>query len=206
MTDADQLQDQAREILKGARFHERRTPGPFAGLFRRLGDWLDPLLGPIGRFLGRIFRLIGDWWAEPLARVVLIVLVVGSAALLAWLVIRRRTAVSLGGGGRGSKTAEEDPGTLERAADEAERAGRYADAVRLRFQAGVVRLQRDGKVRRGRSTPTRAIGRQLRIDEFDRIGRTFDAVAYGHRDASADDAAEAKHGWGRVLEEVGRRP
>ena len=70
----------------------------------------------------------------------------------------------------------DDPRELERVADDAERAGDYALALRLRFQAGVMRLQMNGRIRRGRTTTTRAIGRQLRLREFDDLGRTFDAV------------------------------
>lgn len=205
MTDADQLQRQARDILNEPRFHERRTPGPFRGVFRQLGEWLEPALAPIGRFFLRLFRVVADWWETPETRVVLVLAVVLLAIVLATAVIRRRSAVSIAGGGPGGGGKDEDPAALERAADRAEAEGRFGDAVRLRFQAGVVRLQRDGKVRRGKSTPTRAIARQLKIAEFDRLGQTFDAVAYGGRDASADDAAEAKREWQRVLVEAGRR-
>ncbi len=205
MSDADELQRQAREILDGSRFHERRTPGPFAGPLRRLGDFLDPALGPIGRVIARIVGALGDWWAEPLARVILVGAVVAVAVVVCVLIIRRRTAVSFARGGNGQGAGEQDPEVLERAAAEAEVAGAFDDAVRLRFQAGVLRLQRDGHVRRGRSTPTRAIGQQLHLAEFDRLGRSFDEVAYGGRHASASDAAEARQSWERVRAETGKR-
>jgi hypothetical protein len=205
VSNAEDLRQQAREILRGSRFHDRKTPGPFAGLFRRLGDLLDPVLGPIGRFFSRVFETIARWWAEPLGQAIFVILVIGIAVAISTLVIRRRTAVSFGGSGRGRQRAEDDPAALEREADRAEADGHFAEAVRLRFRAGVVRLQRDGVVRRGRSTPTRAIGRQLHIDEFDRLGQTFDAVAYGGRPASAQDAADARRDWERVLAAAGTK-
>ncbi|MDP1794533.1 MAG: hypothetical protein Q8K63_10410 [Acidimicrobiales bacterium] len=203
MSNADDLQRKAEEILSENRFHQRRTPGPFRGVFRWLGDRFDPILGPIGRFFTRIFEIIGDWWAEPLARIVLIVAVIGFAVLVSRLLVRR-SAVALGGGRRADDESD-DPAELERAADRAQARGDYPEAVRLRFQAGVLGLQRNGKIRRGRSTPTRAIGRQLKLAEFDRLGRTFDEVAYGNRPASAADAEESKRDWERVLVEVGKR-
>lgn len=204
VTDANELQRKAEEILSQSRFHERRTPSPFRGLIRQLGDWLDPLLGPIGRFFGRIFEAIARWWDQPVVPVIVVIVVIGLAvAVCVWL-INRRGAVAIGGGSKHEATSD-DPAVLERAADQAEAAGHYPEAVRLRFRAGVLRLQNDGRIRRGRSTPTRAIGRQLKIQEFDRLGRTFDEVAYGHREASAADAADSKRDWQRVLAEAGRQ-
>ena len=46
---------------------------------------------------------------------------------------------------------------------------------------------------------------RCREAEFDRLGRTFDEVAYGHRPASAADAADAKRDWERVLVEAGKQ-
>lgn len=201
MTDSAELRDKARDILSEDRFRVRHTPGPFRGVLRWLADVLAPigrLLAPVGRFFGRF----GWLWENTVARVMLVVVVVAVVAALSQVVIRRRrvAAVVRGGGRRDAKA--EDPSRLERAAEEAEARGDYAAGVRLRFQAGVIRLQDAGRVRRGRTTATRAIGRQLRSDVFDDLGATFDEVAYGGRAATPDDAATARDAWKRVLAEA----
>ncbi len=65
----------------------------------------------------------------------------------------------------------------------------------------MIRLQDRGRVRRGRTTATRAIGRQLHSGAFDDLGATFDEVAYGGRAATPQDAASARDAWKRVLSE-----
>ncbi len=200
MTDSAGLRDTAREILSQDRFHSRRTPGPFRGVLRGLGDVLEPvgrLVAPVGRFLGRF----GWLWENVATRVVLVVVVAAVVGALSLVVIRRRSAVGLTRGASRHGGARDDPAALERQADEAEARGDYGAGVRLRFRAGVIRLQDSGRVRRGRTTATRAIGRQLGSDAFDHLGEKFDEVAYGGRAATPDDAATARHAWKRVLSE-----
>jgi len=200
VTDADALRREAKDILGERRFHGRHTPGPFRGVLRWLGDRLSPVFGPIGRFFARIGRALVDLWSHAPTRFLLLGSVLAFAALLSVLVIKRRGASAVERELRHPDALSDDPRVLERAADDAERAGDFATALRLRFRAGVIRLQLDGRIRRGRSATTRTIARQLRLREFDDIGRTFDAVAYGGATASADDARAARANWHTVLE------
>jgi hypothetical protein len=204
VTDAEILRRRAHSILGERRFHGRKTPGPFRGVLRWLGDVLSPVFGPVGRFLVRVFgpvgRFVAELWEHAPTRILLLGGVLLFAALLSLLVIRRRTATAIVRTHADDTFTSDDPRELERAADDAERAGDYGRALRLRFRAGVLRLQLDGRIRRGRTTTTRAIGRQLRLREFDELGRTFDAVAYGGAAASAADATAAREQWRRVLE------
>lgn len=200
MTDADSLRREAHRILGERRFHARHTPGPFRGILRWLGDRLHPVFGPIGRFLGHIAHFIGRLWDHAPTRYLSLGLVIVFAALLSLIVISRRSASAVVREVHGREIQSDDPRVLERAADDAEANGDYAMALRLRFRAGVIRLQLEGRIRRGRTTTTRAIGRQLKLQEFDDLGRTFDAVAYGGAPASADDAQTARVKWRTVLE------
>jgi hypothetical protein len=199
VTDADSLRDRAHHILGERRFHGRHTPGPFRGILRWLGDRLDPVLGPVGRFFAHIGNLIVELWSHAPTRILLLGTVLSGAALLAFVVVRRRTATAVVRAARLRIEESDDPHELEQAADDAEGAGDFALALRLRFRAGVIRLQLDGRIRRGHTTTTRAIGRQLRLREFDDLGRTFDAVAYGGAPADADDARTARENWRTVL-------
>ncbi|MEY2471939.1 MAG: hypothetical protein QOK28_1268 [Actinomycetota bacterium] len=200
MTDPASLQQRAHSILGERRFHGRRTPGPFRGALRWLGDRLHPVFAPVGRALARVANVIGDLWSHAPTRILLLGGVLVFAALLSVFAVKRRGASAVVRELHRNANVSDDPRVLERAADDAERAGDFATALRLRFRAGVIRLQIDGRIRRGRTTTTRAIGRQLKLPAFDDLGRTFDAIAYGGAPASADDARVARENWRAVLE------
>ncbi|MBW3626759.1 MAG: DUF4129 domain-containing protein, partial [Actinobacteria bacterium] len=98
----------------------------------------------------------------------------------------------------------EDPVQLERSADEAERAGDLALAVRLRFRAGLVRLDRAGALRLRPSLTTGAVTRAVPSETLVRLATDFDEIAYGGRPAAPGDVAASRTGWPRVLAEARR--
>lgn len=127
--------------------------------------------------------------------------VVGGAALIAARLARRARvrdehAVS--------PLAEQrlDPVSLERAAETAERAGDLERALRLRFRAGLLRLGERGVIPSRASITSREVARRLRLREFDRLARAFDAIVYGSRSPSADDLETTKSDWRAVLEKA----
>jgi hypothetical protein len=128
-------------------------------------------------------------------------LVLAVALLTSIRIVRRRS--------RGATTAAhaarrrrqgETPDELERAAARAEDQGDYDRAIRLRFRAGLLRLDALGAIEWRPSLTSGQARRRLRLAEFDTLARSFDAVAYGGRAAAASDAAAARAGWARVLE------
>jgi hypothetical protein len=86
-----------------------------------------------------------------------------------------------------------------RAAEAAERAGQLADAVRLRFRAGLLRLAERGTIGTPRSTPTTEVSRILASPEFDTLARRFDEIAYGGSTPVPDDVEAARREWRTVL-------
>jgi hypothetical protein len=100
-----------------------------------------------------------------------------------------------------TKPEAADPGKLERLAAEAEREGRYEDAVRLRFSAGLLRLDAAGRIELEPWTTGRQVAAELSSQPFDRILTTFEPVAYGEQAAADEDAAAARRDWHRVLAE-----
>ena len=94
----------------------------------------------------------------------------------------------------------ETPAALERRAEEAERRGDHEAALRLRFRAGLLRLDARGAIAFRPSLPTGEVAQALRSDAFDRLAADFDDVVYGGREADADDVATARREWERVLE------
>ena len=195
--DPDRARDQARDILGSRRYKPADVPRPFEGAL----DWLGDRLRPIGDFFSRI--------AESLAgKIVLAAVLAGIVTVIALLVARRRAASDTGIGAgrrRGARDEDVDPGRLERDADAAERRGDLDTALRLRFRAGLLRLDRAGAISFRPSITTGQVARRLRLPAFDDLAVTFDAVAYGGRRASATDVSSARAAWPRVVEQAGDR-
>ncbi len=189
----------AGEILDRDRYQPRRVPRPFRGALRWLGDRLEPVFGPVGGFLASVVD-------EPLGAVAVGLLVAAAAAAAAWLAIGRRTRTAVirrehaAGGAPG-----EDPAELERRADEAEAAGRLEDALRLRFRAGLLRLDGAGVLRYRPEATSGELASTLGSPSFTGLAATFDEVVYGERPAEAGDLASARVAWPKVPTEAGGR-
>ena len=187
----DTRQD-AREVLAERRFQEADVPGPFRGIIRwlrhRVPDlgWLDDLL-PGGRSV--VWIVLG-----------------AVLALLAWFVARRflttRIRASAAQQQALAAARDEDPRALEARADAAEAAGDLEAALRLRFRAGLLRLDASGAIDFRPSISTIEVRRRLHDDDFDALAATFDDVVYGGRPPAADDLAAARERWPRVIEDA----
>ncbi len=97
------------------------------------------------------------------------------------------------------RAAGERAADLERQAERAEREGRLADAVRLRFRAGVARLAERGVIPAARSTPSASIARTLDSQAFDELAHRFDEIVYGGAPARTEDVEQARTEWPLVL-------
>jgi hypothetical protein len=195
--DPDRAREQAREILGGRRYKPTDVPRPFQGAL----EWLGDRLRPIGDFFSRITESLPG-------KIALAAVLAGVVAVVALLIARRRAATSaagVGAGRRRSPDARDDPGGLEREADAAERRGDLDVALRLRFRAGLLRLDRAGAIHFRPSITTGQVARRLRLPDFDDLAITFDAVAYGGRHASTTDLQSARAEWPRVLEQAAPR-
>jgi len=197
--DPNAARDEARNILSDGRFKHSAAPRPL----RRPLESASDKLHPIFRWLGDVFGAV-PWY-------VWIAIGVGLVALLvAYLVraARRRGASAPPVRARKHSFDEdesEDPDALERAADEAERDGDLARAIRLRFRAGLLRLGARGAIAYRPSVTTGEVRRTLQSDTFDNLATTFEEVAYGEEVAAPPDVDEARRGWPRVLEETARK-
>jgi hypothetical protein len=202
---ARQARGQARHILSQPPF----SPGhrsTLDGFFRDLGHWLDDVVGPIWRFLAQhLFHPVshslslafGSWWPGPLG-----VIVVAVTAAVGLRLSRGRARLGAARAERMAGSRDEDPDELELSAAEAERAGDYEFAVRLRFRAGLARLERGGLIA-GRRTRTNAqLARALRSPTFDELAGQLDGIVYAGLPATADDAGAARAGWPRIPAEA----
>jgi hypothetical protein len=196
--DASHARARAREILRERRFRGSGVPRPFAGLLRWLGDRLRPV--------GDLIDDLAGWvpGGRPVVLALVSILVLLAAAALARGSIRRRAAAAM----RAVRTrapAREDPGARERDADRAAAAGEWETAVRLRFRAGLLRLDARELIEYRPSVTTGEVAAAVRSPVFERIGADFDEIAYGGRPAGEEDESASREGWRRVLTEAGLR-
>ncbi|MGO9343444.1 MAG: DUF4129 domain-containing protein [Acidimicrobiales bacterium] len=166
------------------------------------------MFGPLWRFVdnhllhavsGPLSDVFGDWW--PLL-ILAIALVAG--VFVGRILVKRRASPSLRVAGEDSRRAVEDPDDLEEMAKRAELEGDLQAAVRLRFRAGVIRLERMGAVSRGPTLTDRELSGSLHSDTFDALAADLESIVYGGAPATEKQAADALAGWRNVTLEVAR--
>jgi Domain of unknown function (DUF4129) len=183
---------EARAVLSERRFHGAELPRPLAGPLAWLGERLDPVV---------------DWMNDRGARVpggplvlwtILAAGVLLAATTIASTTIRRR-ALAIERARKAALPPTDDPRVLEREAERAEREGDWERAVRLRFRAGLLRLDRRNVIAYRPSLTTGEVARAVGSPAFSEVGERFDAIAYGGRPAERDDAEHARRAWAEVL-------
>lgn len=190
----------ASTILRERRFSGSAVPRP---LHRPL-SWLGGQLHRVARGLGHGYRSLSAWLPGG-ARAFWLLLSAAVAAFAGYVALglgRRRAGRLIEARGRPSHSTGDDPRRLERQADEAERGGDYEGALRLRFRAGLLRLALAAVIPPRTSLTNGEIARRLGSGSFRGVAADFDEVVYGGRAASSEDAARARAGWERVLEET----
>ncbi|MEA2213780.1 MAG: hypothetical protein QOF83_3728 [Solirubrobacteraceae bacterium] len=179
----------ARSIVGTPRYGRPTIIDPLLSLLHRIGRWLGSAAAtsPGGPSV---------FWGA--AGIVVLLL----AALGSWRMLRRLGAAPLAAA-PGSSARAEDPALLERRADDAEAHAAFADAVRLRFRAGLLRLGARSAIEYRPSLLTAEVARRLSSPEFNRLADTFERVTYGKATAEPGDAAEARDGWREILSHTG---
>ena len=196
--------DEARRILSSRRFEPPSPPRPLRAALRRLGEWLAPILSPLGRLLAPAGRLAMRIWETAWMLGLAGLAVVVAAAWWGRHAIARRNRAGVRKPDRGGdgQRPRPRPGDLEREAEAAEVAGHFDRAFRLRFVAGLLRLDDSGALDYRESLTTAAIVRAVRSPALSTLAVTFDEIAYGGRVAGPDDVAAARATWPRVLVEA----
>ena len=198
LPDAGEARERANEILSGDRFQEGGGSGGVGGGGSGGGGFPDVPEGGGGSDGGGGLDV---GLAPSLSWLLYGALLGAIIALAVWLgrravnqevteAIKRERAASPG---------RLDPDELERAAAEAESGGEMATALRLRFQACLLRLAEAGAIKLRPSLTARGAGRQLRSPEFDDMVRSFESVAYGGREPSPEESRAARESWPGVV-------
>ena len=194
VADPARVREAARDILSREPFTARHLPRPFAGLLRRLEELV---VDPVQRLLARLGNGLPDV-GSPLWLLLAGVVLVMAAVVASRLVRGRGRERPDRRAGAGPESGT-DPAHLEALAEEAERRGRLDEALRLRFRAGLVRLDRMGALELRPGVTNRAVARVLRSARFDGLAVDFDEVVYGGRAATSEDVGEARAEWPAVL-------
>jgi hypothetical protein len=195
---ATESRREAREVLDERRFHGAELPRPFAGPLAWLGDRVEPVADWINDRGARVPGGPIALWTVLAAGVLL------AAGTITSTTIRRR-ALAIERARTAALPATEDPRALEREAERAERDADWERAVRLRFRAGLLRLDRRKVIVYRPSLTTGEVARAVDSPAFREVGDRFDAIAYGGRPADRDEADAARRGWDAVLGEAARR-
>jgi hypothetical protein len=195
-TDTEAARRAAASILREGRFHNPSVPRPLHGVLHAIGS----AAGAVGRAVVHAVDAVGRLIPGGSAVVwILLDLAVVAGSVMAARQASRRALLRERGGGRGRRAAAvQSAADLDREAARAERDGRYAEAVRLRFRAGLADLDERGAIARPGSTPNAQLARRLHSDDFDALARRFDEIAYGSAPAGAEDAEEARRRWAAV--------
>ena len=205
--DPDRAREQARDVLAQRRFAPNELPSPLRRVRERIGD----ALRQGGRPLQSIYDWVAGWF--PGGPPVLIALLAGAilastAALVTRGVARRRQVA----GGTGAALAlgadaarRPSAAHLRRQAEDAERGGDLDAALRLRFRAGLVDLHMRELIELRPALTNHELLRAVPSATLADLVDGFEAVAYGGREADAEDVDRARDGWPRVVEEAGTR-
>lgn len=189
------LRRRAAEILDDPRFQGSGVPRPLQKPIEWLGDRIEPVIDWINdRGTSTPGGPLVLWLLLSTAVLLAAGTVTGTTIRRRALAIERRRAEAV--------PATENPAVLERAADEAEREGNFERAVRLRFRAGLLQLDRRRVLTYRPSLTTGEVARAIHAPAFADVGGRFDEIAYGGRPAERDDAEAARRGWKAVLEQA----
>lgn len=187
---SEDARQSAEEVLDNDKYRGTRLPQPFRGPFR----WVADRLSGIGAFFSPVLALA--WVQFGLFVVVL----VAAGYVAVRLIARRSRAVVRRDRGSGPLVDPSlDPEELDRQADDAAAAGDHQAAVRLRYEAGLLRLARGGRLDLRIATTARGAARQVDHPVMDRLTDDFERVVYGGRTATEADVVTARHGWSEIL-------
>ncbi len=180
----------ARSIVSERRFHPAPVPRPLHSVLVSIGNAIESAFGTIGHV--------------PYLWPVLVVLVAAGAVALSVRLIRGRERAAESAAFATPDGRRVDPTALEREALAAERAGELERALRLRFRAGLLRLDDAELIDLRPGLTSGAIAARLHSARFDGLARSFDEVVYGGRTPATADVEDARSEWPRLLREARR--
>lgn len=205
LPDGEAIRRKAAEVLARRDFQlDADRDDQSLSILARLGIWLLKMMAWFAKLL--------DGLPSPLWWLVVIGLVVTLIALCAHIVWTFIVAIKGGSKRRTHLLTSDDrrvPEEFERAADQAERDGDYIGAIRLRFRAGILRIElaENRPLRRG--ITNHELLRRYRSSPFFEplqwFVQTIDSKWYGHGECQPDDCFTCRSEYDRICQLANRR-
>ncbi|MCL4449027.1 MAG: hypothetical protein M1483_04660 [Actinobacteria bacterium] len=193
----------AQTILKEPQFRSHTPPRPLHGLLSTIGHWLDFKLPSFPHPFGS--NIFSNMLWTMLILAVISAVILGFAIVLTHRLTSKAVRVKRLEDKTPTIPAKTDylnPDELLRQAILAENSSQFNEAVKLRFKAGIVRLEKDGYVTNTLTTTTEDISETIASPTFNYLAKTFNEIAYANKTADIQDMLEARSGWVMVLKEV----
>jgi hypothetical protein len=200
--------EEAHRILSQSQYQSRpqRAIDPLGGVIHAIGDGLSRVFGPLWRWLEHHpFHAVGSWFSLSFGSSwpAVVLAVAGLAGVaVGFILIRRRQRPDLQRETSGQQMTSDDPRRFEDLAQRAEASGDLEGAIRLRFRAGILRLERLGAVDRSGTRTNSEISRTLRSATFDTLAADLESIVYAGESATRDQADESRSGWPVLVSEV----
>jgi hypothetical protein len=195
-TPAAQLaRERATHILSQRRFRGVSLPHPLTGFLNTIGHWFSPIgrwLAPIGCLVSRIAAAVSGNGALGWSLFGVVLLLVLAVAVR--IAGQRAARAGRADGALGASDVE-DWRSLEAQALAAHAAGDDDRAFRLRFRAGLVRLEATGMLQRSRTMTARQLSMTLGSADFDALAARHEEVAFAAAHASSAELDSAAHTW-----------
>ena len=204
--DPNGARDAAREILNRREFRPEPSPKPLEGVVKWIGDRLNGIAEGIGDFFSGLFKPLFELLPGTWGIVVGFTICIAIAAFVIWLVSRNVVRPPKIAASDSPATERDiDPNDLEVAAQRAEREEQFDLAIRLRYRAGLIRLDRAGVIELQPWNTAALLTRAVASPRFDRITDTFEAITFGGRAATGTQVNTVRAEWSTLLTEVSHR-
>jgi hypothetical protein len=182
------------------------TPRPLAGLLHAIGRGLEIAFGPLVRWVSHhLLAAVGSGFTQVFgswAPVIGMTLTVAVGVALAILLVHRRSRIAHRGEREESVKLAIDPADLEARADRLALDGDYAASFRLRFEAGLIRLESLGLIAGQRTRTDAELTDRIGSAAFDHLARRHEAITFAAQPASERDDEQAKSDWPHVPQEA----
>jgi hypothetical protein len=201
---SNEARRQAAHILSQPPFVKSPShiPDPLAGVLHGIGRVITDVIGKPAAWAWRHISSLTVGVFGRFTWLVVTIVAVGIGVLVGTLLIRRRTRIGPRNTTVHDVPAREDVAMLEAEADAAEARGDLEGAVRLRFRAGLTRLESAGVIASRLVTTTGQVRQAVHNPAFDSLAERHEAIAYAGQPASPADAGSARERWPRVIAEV----
>lgn len=193
-TDPAEARRLAEKILSDRKYKEARPPNPFERPIAWIGATVRRFFSSIADLVDRIIP--GN--ARQAWGVIALLAGLATVLFVIQLAIRRQRVRAIAAIGKASLTFE-DPAQLEALAAAAANKANYGESIRLRFRAGLVRLEQSRRIADPSHHTNGDIYESVRAEPLLHLQRQFDQIIYGRAEANADDEAEARRNWKHLL-------